>query len=468
MFELFIAMVKEEWRIHSTMFGSISFALFPILIFWIAFMGSFLLPLMRQALPAGELSIVLHANYLMLGFMVGAFGLLGSEVMNRRFGQASLLAYAARSLPLSERFIFANFVVKDTLYYFVLWVLPLALGFLLASPFIGIPITLPLLLALTLTLAFLSGLCLVFFLSSLYSRSKPVLIEVLGILVLAAGAIALVTHENPARLFPPVMLFHAFSWTNLLLCCATIVILFIVSIWLFTPETADSTKHYPDMLVPLAKRLSFFPTPPLTAKDIIDMYRSGGMVGQTLFSFVIPLVVIWFFLSLLNGYLPSYGVLLNFALVTGVIASTMYTWLTMFDTFGAYACLPISVRTLIKSKIASFAVLQIIPAVFVALAALLSGQVLYLLPAVVLTLSVSFYSLGVTVWLAGLSPSVMVYSVKVMVTYLFFVGIVLLALSAVAFANPFAALGAVVLFIPATVFARLGFAKWEAREQPGY
>ena len=468
MFELFIAMIKEEWRIHSTMFGSLSFALFPILIFWISFMGSFLLPLMRQALPAGELSIVLHANYLMLGFMVGAFGLLGSEVMNRRFGQASLLAYAARSLPLSERFIFANFVVKDTLYYFVLWVLPLALGFLLASPFIGVPITLPLLLSLTLTLAFLSGLCLVFFLSSLYSRSKPALAAVLVLLALAAGAIAFVTRENPARLFPPVMLFNVFSWTNLLICCATIVILFAVSIWLFTPETADSAKHYPDMLMPLAKRLSFFPTPPLTAKDIIDMYRSGGMVGQTLFSFVIPLVVIWFFLSLLNGYLPTYGVLLEFALVTGVIASTMYTWLTMFDTFGAYACLPISVRTLIKSKIASFAVLQIIPAVFVALAALLSGQVLYLLPAVVLTLSVSFYSLGVTVWLTGLSPSVMVYSVKVMVTYLVLVGVVLLALSAVAFASPFAALGAVVLVIPAIFFARLGFAKWEAHEQPGF
>jgi hypothetical protein len=468
MFELFIAMVKEEWRVHSTMFGSISFALFPILIFWIAFMGSFLLPLMRHSLPAGELSLVLHANYLMLGFMVGAFGLLGAEVMNRRFGQASLLAYSARSLPLSERFIFANFVVKDTLYYFVLWVLPLALGFLLASPFIGVPLTLPLLLSLTLTLSFLFGLCLVFFLSSVYSRSKPALAAILVILAVAAGAIALSTGENPARFFPPVMLFNAFSWLNFALSCVAIVILFTVSIWLFTPETAGTTKHYPDTLAPLARKLSFFPTPPLAAKDLIDMYRSGGMVGQTLFSFAIPLIVIWFFLSLLNSYLPSYGVLLEFAIVTGVIASTMYTWLTMFDTFGAYACLPISVRTLIKSKIASFSVLQTIPAVFVALAALLSGQALYLLPAVVLCLSISFYSLGITVWLTGLSPSVLVYNVKVMVTYLILIGIVLIILSAIAFAAPFAALGAVILLAPAAFFARLGFAKWEAREQPGF
>jgi hypothetical protein len=466
--ELFIAMVKEEWRVHSTMFGSISFALFPILIFWIAFMGSFLLPLMRQALPAGELSLVLHANYLMLGFMVGAFGLLGAEVMNRRFGQASLLTYSARSLPLSERFIFANFVIKDTLYYFVLWVFPLALGFLLASPFIGVPVTLPLLLSLTLTLSFLSGLCAVFFLSSVYSRSKPALAAILVVIAGAGGALAFLTGQNPARYFPPLMLFTTFSWENLVLSCMAIAVLFCISIWLFTPETSDATKHYPDILTPLARKLSFFPTPPLAAKDLIDMYRSGGMVGQTLFSFAIPLVMIWFFLSLLNGYLPSYGVLLEFAIVTGVIASTMYTWITMFDTYGAYACLPVSVRTLLKSKIASFSVLQLIPAVFVALAALLSGQVLYLVPAVVLCLSISFYSLGITIWLTGLSPSVLVYNVKVMATYLVLIGIVLVILSAVAFAAPFAALAAVVLLLPAAFFARLGFAKWEAREQPGF
>jgi hypothetical protein len=116
MFELFTAMVKEEWRVHSTMFGSLSFALFPVLIFGIAFMGSFLIPLVSRTLPVGNLAIIVHANYLMLGLMVGGFGMLGNEMMNRRFGQASFLSYSARSLPLSDRFIFTNFVVKDTVY----------------------------------------------------------------------------------------------------------------------------------------------------------------------------------------------------------------------------------------------------------------------------------------------------------------------------------------------------------------
>ncbi|MDD4300462.1 MAG: hypothetical protein PHO78_07410, partial [Methanomicrobium sp.] len=124
---IFCAMFKEEWRMHSTMFGSLNFALFPVLIFAIAFMGAFLIPLVLNVMDAFILSIVVHAQFFLMGIMVGSFGILGKEVMNRRFGQSSLIAYSARSLPVSEKILFLNFVVKDILYYFILWVLPFCL-----------------------------------------------------------------------------------------------------------------------------------------------------------------------------------------------------------------------------------------------------------------------------------------------------------------------------------------------------
>jgi hypothetical protein len=92
--ELFTAMLREEWWIHSTMFVRLSFAMFP-------FMSTCLLPLIQSTAHSGSLVVLPHANYLMLGFMVGACGLLGNEVINRRFGQASLVAYAVRSLSRS-------------------------------------------------------------------------------------------------------------------------------------------------------------------------------------------------------------------------------------------------------------------------------------------------------------------------------------------------------------------------------
>ena len=468
MFELFTAMVKEEWRVHSTMFGSLSFALFPVMIFGIAFMGSFLLPLMRTTLPAGNLTLIVHANYLMLGLMVGGFGLLGNEVMNRRFGQASLLAYSARSLPLSERYIFANFVVKDTVYYFFLWVFPFGFGYILAAPFTGVPLASALFLLLTLTLSFLFGLCGIFFLSSVYGLSKPAFWALLLLAGAGAGVWSALTGLNPALLFPPLLLYSAFSWTSLFLSCVMLAILFVVSLYLFNPESVGSEKKYPDRFGPLLARMSVLPNPPLAAKDIIDLYRSGSMVGQTLFSFLLPLGVIWFFLSLMDRFFPPHGLLLLFAITTGVIASTMYTWVTMFDTFGPYACLPVTVSTLISSKLTTFAVLQLIPAVFIAAVAVLTGEAAVIVPAVVLGIAVSFYAVSVMAWLAGLSPNVLVYDVKVLFVYLLLVGIAITILSAAAFMNPYYSLAAVLLAIPAWLFVQKAKVRWDAVDPQGF
>jgi len=468
MFELFTNMVKEEWRVHSTMFGNLSFALFPVMIFGIAFMGSFLIPLMRTTLPAGNLTLIIHANYLMLGIMVGGFGLLGNEVMNRRFGQASLLAYSARSLPLSEKFIFLNFVIKDTVYYFFLWVLPFGFGYILASPFTGVSLAGALLLLLTLALSFLFGLCGVFFLSEVYARSRLVLWLVLLALGAGVGGVAAMTGTNPVLFFPPLLLNSAFTWANFLISCAVLALLFGVAIMLFNPESVGSEKTYRDSFAPLMRRFSFLPNPPLAAKDTLDLYRSGSLVGQTIFSFLLPLAVIWFFLTLLGPFFPPHGLLFIVAVTTGVIASTMYTWVTMFDTFGPYACLPVAVSTLIASKLTTFAVLQVIPAVFIAAVALLSRETAYLVPAVVLGISVSFYAVGIMTWLCGLSPNVLVYDVKVLFVYLILVGIVLTIFTAAAFANPYYALAAVILAIPTWLLVQKAKVRWDSVDSAGF
>ena len=468
MFELFWAMVKEEWRVHSTMFGSLSFALFPVMIFVIAFMGAFLLPLMRSTLPAGNLTLIVHANYLMLGLMVGGFGLLGNEMMNRRFGGASFLSYSARSLPLSDRFIFTNFVVKDTVYYFLLWVFPFGFGYVLASPFIHVPLAGALFLLMTLTLSFLFGLCGIFFLSSVYGTSKPVFWALLLLIGAGVGAFSAITGMNPALLFPPLLLYTVFSWTSLILSCVILAILFAVSLLLFNPESVGSEKKYKDSFTPLMQRFSFLPNPALAAKDTIDLYRSGSMVGQTIFSFILPLAVIWFFLSLMGRFFPPHGLLFLFAITTGVIASTMYTWVTMFDTFGPYACLPVAVSTLISSKLTTFTVLQLIPAAFIAVVAVLSGEAAYLVPAVVLGISVSFFAVSVMTWLCGLSPNVLVYDVKVLFVYLILVGIVITVFTSAAFANPFYSLAAVVLAIPAWLLVQKAKVRWDAVDPAGF
>jgi hypothetical protein len=388
--------------------------------------------------------------------------------MNRRFGQASLLAYSARSLPLSEKFIFTNFVIKDTVYYFFLWVLPFGMGYILASPFTGVPLADALLLLLTLTLSFLFGLCGVFFLSAVYARSHLIFWLVLLAIGMGVGGLAFLTGMNPVLFFPPLLLNSAFTWTNFLVSCAVLALLFGVAIVLFNPESVGSEKTYKDSFAPLLQRFSFLPNPPLVTKDTLDLSRSGSLAGQTIFSFLLPLLVIWFFLSLLGPFFPPHGLLFLVTITTGVIASTMYTWVTMFDTFGPYACLPVAVSTLIRSKLTTFAILQVIPAVFIAGVAIFYGEEAYLIPAVVLGLSVSFYAVGVMAWLCGLSPNVLVYDVKVLFVYLILVGIVLTIFTAAAFANPYFALFAIILALPTWLLIRQAKVRWDAVDPAGF
>jgi hypothetical protein len=216
------------------------------------------------------------------------------------------------------------------------------------------------------------------------------------------------------------------------------------------------------------QRFSFLPNPALAAKDTIDLYRSGSLVGQTIFSFLLPLAVIWFFLSLMDRFFPPHGLLFMFAITTGVIASTMYTWVTISDTFGPYACLPVAVSTLISSKLTTFSVLQLIPAAFIAVVAILSGEAAYLVPAVVLGISVSFFAVSVIAWLCGLSPDVMVYDVKVLFVYLLLTGIVITVFTSAAFANPFYALTAVVLAAPAWLLVQKAKLRWDAVDPAGF
>ena len=466
--KLLLFMIKEEWRIHTIMLGTLSFALFPVMLLGISFMGAFMLPLIRSAIPNGNISLLLHSNYMLLGIMVGGFGLLGNEAMNRRFGQASLIAYATRTLPLSGRYIFTTFVVKDIIYYCILWIFPFAAGFFLASYCMKTPLIIPAILTLTLTISFLFGLSSVFFLSMVYMRSRKVMIILFGLLGSGILVYSLITGNNPVLLLLPLLLLNNFSLQNLGISLLLIVSICTLSIILFSQNDSSHSREYKNRLAHLTSLVHILPNASLVAKDLIDLYRSGSAIGQTIFSFLFPLMIIWFFLTLVSGYLPLKNLLFLFTITTGVIASTMYTWLTSFDNFQSYACLPVSIGDLITSKITAFSFLQIIPMIFLTFITVYANLAEILIPVLVLCLSISYFSLSVTIWLCGLSPTVLLYSIKVMVRYFLLIGIVSAIFSSLSFSNSYLALTSLLLFLPALILIKRGMQKWEREEQISY
>ena len=71
-------------------------------------------------------------------------------------------------------------------------------------------------------------------------------------------------------------------------------------------------------------------------------------------------------------------------------------------------------------------------------------------------------------WLCGLSPSVMVYDVKVLFLYLILVGIVITIFTAVAFENPYYALSSVILAIPAWLLVEKAKVRWDSVDPAGF
>jgi len=466
--ELFWAMMKEEWRLHATMFGSLSFALFPVLIGAIAFMGSLILPFLGGIIPGQTLSFLVHAQFLLLGVMVGGFGLLGQEVMNRRFGQASLLAYSSRTLPLSDRTIFAVFVVKDTVYYVILWVLPVIAGITLAAPWSGLSLPFIGTLALTLTLSFLTGLAAIFLLSTLYARSVMLLAGVLAGGALLSALLLAATPFDPVLFFPPYALSQSFTLPLLLYSLAVIAVPFALAILFMTTEFPGREKHIPDRFSPLAGRLGRLPSGPMVAKDLLDLRRSGGLVGQTLFSFALPLALIWVTLVVLARVLPDTRLLITFAGVAGIIGATIYTWVTEFDAIATYTFLPLGTPDLIRSKVTTFLLLQPLTLLAVLAGAIASGDYGSFLPAAVLALSVSVYAASVMVWLTGLWPAVMVYDVRVLAASMLLIGPVLLGLIGLASISVLYAFGSALLLVPAYLLLRWSYRRWETWEKAFY
>lgn len=462
-------MMKEEWRIHSTVFGSLGFALFPAVIAFFAFLGSFALPLFADVLPYAAVALLAHILFLLVGVMVGSFGLMGREFMNRRFGQASLIAYASRSLPISEQRIFAAFIVKDTVYYILLYVLPFAAGFAAATPLISLDPTSGLLAFVSLALAFLLGLSAVCFLSTLYARSIALLAGVVAALVvLALAARGLGATAVPAA-FPPYAFFLDPGPGPFVLSLLLILVPSAVSVLFVTVDYPDRTKRFKNSLDPLAERLRALGSGHFIAKDALDLLRSEGGAGKVVFSFLLPLGLVWVCLRVLIRFIPGIDPLVVFAVLLGVISATIYNWLTEFDSFSSYTFLPVEVSEVIDGKLKSYALANLLPvAVLVFAAATSAGGAGTFFPALAAFLSVSAYTLAVTVYLTGLYPNVMLYSAGVFLRYILAISPVLLFLIFASLLDPAYTFGSLLLILPAAFLLSRGRTKWQAWEMPGY
>ncbi|MFB6218510.1 MAG: hypothetical protein ABEH77_04920, partial [Halobacteriaceae archaeon] len=111
------AMAREEFRLHSRLFGGRRFLLFPAFVAVAAGFGVWALD--RVGTPPSATVAGIHALVLLFGLQTGSAGLVGSDAMEGVLGETTLLVFSSATLPLSPRRLLGLFLLKDAGYYAV-------------------------------------------------------------------------------------------------------------------------------------------------------------------------------------------------------------------------------------------------------------------------------------------------------------------------------------------------------------
>ncbi|BAI61838.1 conserved hypothetical protein [Methanocella paludicola SANAE] len=443
---LFLLLIKEEYRAQSSMFRS-SFLVYPLMMLTISLVMGFMLLPMRTALSVKDIVIVGHVGVLVAGMLVGGFAMFQDPILERRMGGMRMLLGTPGTLPITYKEIFSYFYVKDIVYYLLINILPVVLGVYISTLFTGLYVNL-FMATITFTAAFLMGVSLTFALSTILIRSRAALAAI-GVAIIAVVAWLSMQYgilDTLGMLVPPAGAYLDNTWGGVLIALAVFVVLSAFSLLAIREKPAPAAeKRYTSHFLETERRFSIFGKyGTLAAKEWIDLVRSGSL-GYVIFSFLIPLLFLWGFLwlfpvaltFLMGGAMISFGFnTIFYSVVIGFFASELYGWLNRMDTIECYKTLPIKMSEVIKAKLIIFMILNVaVSTVYLALICISRGEYGLFPYAFYTMLMVSGYVAAVIAYMTGVYTNSLLFDYKVLLTYWLAVAPVLIVLILTSFAE---------------------------------
>lgn len=423
-------MLKEEFRTHASYSGRSRFLSFPLFVFVMAFGSGLTLDKMLETISLERFATFSHLASFLYGLSVGAFGIMGREHLERRYGRNNYLVAMPYLLPLSFRTTFLGIYLRDAVFYLVLMLVPATLGLVAAAPFMGFSLVSIGLFFVALVLTFLLGMSLSFLASVVYIRDMRAFA-----LLTAAVAALFVGHGVfgvPALelLLPPlgfqmnVQPFGA-DWSvagpMALLSLLFTAGMAVLAHSLVEVRISTQSRAHEDLLPFYYERIRVADSlgKSLLAKELLDLRRSG-VVAKMFFAFILPLL----FLSFTTWYV-NYGLAIPvgfnsvfYAAMVGFIGIMMYNWLNNVDLSEYYSLLPVTVPQLIRIRIVVFLILTLgISAFFVVAISVLNGETELLWLALVVMLVTSVYMVVMTAYLTGLKTNTFLFDTSVLARF---------------------------------------------------
>ncbi|WP_226007356.1 hypothetical protein [Natrinema salinisoli] len=398
---LLAVLFREEWRLHTQLFGGWRFALFPFVIALLSVSGT--VALVETGTAPATVAGGLHVLAFGFGLYSGTAGFAGSDMLENVFGRLSLLLSSSTTLPLSRRRLLGAFLLKDGLFYAVAFVLPMALGSVAVD---GLSATTPAsvgLFWLSLCLVFGFGMAVTVALIAVRTRGTPPWAIGLAVGLAIVGGWATGSLEPLQRVLVPI------SGSVITVSGLAVGTLVVAggSLLLYDPTYGRPSRTATDRFARISDALPIDDAP-LVTKSLLDLARSSGGVWKPFVSVSILLVLVAALVGVVDtitGIAPAPGIF--FGGILGLSAFTTYNWLTQFDSLEAYLTYPVSIEDVFRAKRIAF-VLVGAPTVAVPyLAAVLWFEATLVDAAVgaVLLAGYGLYYYGLTVYIAGFDPN---------------------------------------------------------------
>lgn len=459
---LLLNFLREEIRLHSSMYNSKSFYSYPLMLtfFFTLITASSLLLYESYNLVTIGTNVILV--FFVGGIMSGAFGLYARDFLERKFGDFSRLFSNTQILPISLKTTFIMFALSDSIFYLFWFILPTILGLTLGVLIIEqtlvlfLPIFLPLFVSSF--LMFILGLFTMFFFSVLYERSK-LLFSIIGIITIVNMIYLGITFSIES--FFIIDFYITQSIMSLLYSIILILIMMILSF--ITVETSFSTKVKKQSIV---KSFSFLKIKQFhIMKDYIDLRRTGGLLGKPLFTVIIPSVFLLFVFTTIDFLAVLNVNVLFFSIIFGTLGTQLFNSLISSDDFRYYRFLPISLREYITSKIQLSFIICFTIGFLILLSYyfyLLNIEVLF--QGIVVLAVLLIYNFTLSFYLTGLHPNENLIQTHIFAIYflLFFPTLLSSILLVLLFNSLIYYVGFILIFLSLSkLYLHLGLKKWE-------
>src|SRR5438552_17401516 len=127
-------MLTEEFRVHTSYSGRLAFLAFPIIITGFSLAIAVTSLRLLTYTPFGDAILLLHASVFLYGLILGAFGFLGRQYLERTNGTRNYVVAMPGILPMRLRKTFFGMYVRDAIFYVALLLAPATLGLIVSIP----------------------------------------------------------------------------------------------------------------------------------------------------------------------------------------------------------------------------------------------------------------------------------------------------------------------------------------------